>query len=176
MPGKGMRFFSSPERPGQSWNSIDLRFNVYWGSIQVVKRPGREADHLHLMQRLMNVIMPPIAPMSSWCGQRTNFFLLTTPMKTEQCSETSVYKIQTPGNNPNRGMKKSATFISRLQWFPPAAHTIVHLNVCACVYTCIRTSLLQFSLANLGFICSAVHPLPALNVLYCNIMECGGGG
>ena len=27
-------------------------------------------------------------------------FLLTPPMNMEQCSETSVYKIQTPGNDP----------------------------------------------------------------------------
>ena len=85
MPGKGMRFFSSPERPGQFWNSLSLRFNVYWGSIRVIKRPGREAHHLHLVQRLMDGDVPPLPHTSSWCGQWTTFFLLTTPMKTEQC-------------------------------------------------------------------------------------------
>jgi len=42
------------------------------------------------------------------CGV-SRIFLLTPPMKTEQteCSETSVYKIQAPGNNPKERIQYS---------------------------------------------------------------------
>jgi len=33
---------------------------------------------------------------------RIVFFLITPPMKMEQCSETSAHKIQTPGNYPKK--------------------------------------------------------------------------
>jgi len=38
------------------------------------------------------------------------------PMKMEECSETSAYKIQTPGNYPP---KKHTTFRTSLIWVPP---------------------------------------------------------
>jgi hypothetical protein len=46
--------------------------------------------------------------------RRLNFFL---PMKMEQieCSETSAYKIQTPGNHPEENIQQSGVFVWRVK-------------------------------------------------------------
>ena len=140
MPDKGMGFFSSPERPGQFWNSLNLRFNVYWGSIQRIKRPGREADHLHLMQRLMNGVVPPLLPYVFMVWTVDNFLPAHNAYEDgTEFSETSAHKIQTPWNHPKEQLQLYLYFISssrlgkckKVEMCHPAAVVSgSHINCC----------------------------------------------
>jgi len=71
------------------------------------------------------------------------------PMKMEQCSETSVYKIQTPGNHPkesvqhsglgeNFEIKKSVTFHNGCSKIPPSIS--VHFATSMRILCCVRMS------------------------------------
>jgi len=63
-------FFSSPPRPDRFWGPPRLLSNGYRERFSaVVKRPGREADHLHEMRRLrMRGAVPSLPNTSSWRG------------------------------------------------------------------------------------------------------------
>jgi len=41
-----------------------------------------------------------------------SFFIPTLPMKMEQCSETSAYKIHTPGKYPEESIKQALIYFS----------------------------------------------------------------
>ena len=60
--------------------------------------------------------------------EEEKFSLFTRPMKVEQtqCSETSAYKIQTPGNHPHERMQQS-TLHARHSW--PSVELQVLLNL-----------------------------------------------
>ena len=61
------------------------------------------------------------------CEQKEPFFLFTRPTKMEQCSETSVYKIQTPGNYPKERTKQNRLLPPIRQLPEPYLWTLVHL-------------------------------------------------
>jgi hypothetical protein len=45
IPGRGKRFFCTPQRPDRLWGPPSLISNVYLGFSLGVKRPGREVHH-----------------------------------------------------------------------------------------------------------------------------------
>ena len=52
------------KRPDQLWDPPYLLFTEYGGFFPGVKLPGRDVDHFHLVQRLMNgaICFPPFIP------------------------------------------------------------------------------------------------------------------
>ena len=110
-------------------------------------------------------------------------FLLTPPMKMEQtgCSETSAYKIQTPGNHPEERIQHSEhskSLKSRKTLFYPNYVCIYlsiylsYLSICLSIYLSICLSLYLMYVSNLSvylsmfiyLICLPVYLLICLSI------------
>jgi len=61
-PARGRIFFLSPKLSDRPWSQLSTLFDGYWRSFPVIKRPGLEADHSHLVLRLRMGGAPPLLP------------------------------------------------------------------------------------------------------------------
>jgi hypothetical protein len=59
-PGRGSKFFSSPNRPDKLWGPPSLLFNGHRISFPGVKPPGRVADHSPPLSTEANTCSPPV--------------------------------------------------------------------------------------------------------------------
>jgi hypothetical protein len=73
-PGRGKRFFFSPQHPDSFWGPHSPLFNGYQGSFLDVKQPG-QTTHLHLVPRLRMggaITLLSLYAFKAWTGRTSH--------------------------------------------------------------------------------------------------------